>query len=71
MVLFRFNQLRKVVEKIIAKYISDTYQWKDKNIKQKSLILDPTTRFKNCKDQPKLVNEEKQNIYNKKSEIII
>lgn len=29
------------------------------------LIIDPTIRFKNCKQQPKLVNKEEQNIHNK------
>jgi hypothetical protein len=32
--------------------------------KNSGLILDPTIRFENHKDQPKLVHEEKQSIYN-------
>lgn len=49
MVLFRFNQLRKVVEKIIARYISDKILPEGRQILNRKLntgfILDPTTRF--------------------------
>lgn len=49
MVLFMLNQLRKVVEKMIAKYISDKNLPEGGQIVNKKintgLILDPTTRF--------------------------